>query len=78
MNTDSAPVHPAHGQSQNDWLELTLAMMIGFASLLAFSLLLPDGPARLVQEILGWSMAGAMLGLALLAAIKGLNGLLDS
>lgn len=64
--------------AKNDWLELTLVMLIAFAGLLAFSLILPDGPARVVQEILGWCMAGSMLGLGLLAAIKGLNGLLDS
>lgn len=68
----------APARTQNDWLELALVMLIGFASLLAFSLLLPDGLGQLVQQILGWSMAGAMLGLALLAAIKGLSGLLES
>lgn len=78
LNPHSMPANQADSRLKSDWLELTLVLLIGFASLLAFSLLLPDGPARVVQEVLGWGMAGSMLGLALLAAIKGLNGLLDS
>ncbi len=55
-----------------------LTMLIGAVGMLSFSLLLPDDTARIVQEFIGWAFAGAMAAMGLLAAIKGLEVLLDS
>lgn len=55
-----------------------LSMLIGASVMLSFSLFLPDDTARIVQEFIGWGFAGAMAAMALLAAIKGLEFLLDS
>ncbi len=73
----SSPPLKAASSTTGDWLELMLAVMIGLAALMAFSLLLPVGLAQMAQEFMGWALAGSVLTVAVLAVVKGLETLLD-
>ena len=52
--------------------------MVWAAGFFLLSLLLPDDMAMVVQDIVGWCVAGTVAALALVATAKVLEGLLDS
>ncbi|NMM09878.1 MAG: hypothetical protein HHJ16_06360 [Polaromonas sp.] len=55
-----------------------LAALVLAAGLFVLALLFPEELAQAVQEVAAWFLAGTVAALALLAIVKGLEGLLDS
>ncbi|MEP6771104.1 MAG: hypothetical protein ABI893_04865 [Polaromonas sp.] len=61
-----------------DLVHAFLTTLVCAAGLFLFSMLLPDNLADALQELMGWCLAGTAGALALLACVKGLEGLLDT
>ena len=61
-----------------DLVHAFLTALVCAAGLFLFSMLLPDNLADVLQEFMGWCLAGTVAALALLACVKGLEGLLDT
>ena len=64
---------PASGK----WLEYVLIFSVALAGLMALSLLLPPDLAQTAQAVIGWGMAASVLTVAVLAAVRSLETLLD-
>lgn len=82
--TLAASSHTAHtGVAARRWTKQIrpaapwLSVAAGFAVLIAFLALTPDGVAEPMQTVAGWLLGGGVAALAVGAVVKGLNLLLD-
>lgn len=69
---------PAPEREPIDYLHIFLTVLVWSAGLFLVSLFLPDDLAQLAQDFMAWCLAGTVAAIAVVATVKGLEGLLDT